>query len=34
VQQALPAIGEDGTTKEVMMPSSVRLAKFEKVGME
>jgi NADH-quinone oxidoreductase subunit H len=34
VQQAVPAIGEDGTAKEVMMPSSVRLAKFEKVGME
>jgi NADH-quinone oxidoreductase subunit H len=34
VQQALPAIGEDGKAKEVMLPSSVRLAKFEKVGTE
>jgi len=34
VRQALPAIGEDRTTKEVMLPSSVRLTKFEKGNVE
>jgi NADH-quinone oxidoreductase subunit H len=34
VQQPMSAIADDGTTKEVMLPSSVRLAKFEKVGIE
>jgi len=34
VQQARPTVTEDGRTKEVMLPSSVRLAKFEKVSAE
>ncbi len=34
IQQALTAVMEDGRTKEVMLPSSVRLAKFEKVSAE
>ena len=34
VQQALPAVAKDGVAKEVILPSSVRLAKFEKVSAE
>ena len=34
VLQALPAVAKDGVAKEVMLPSSVRLAKFEKVSAE
>jgi NADH-quinone oxidoreductase subunit H len=34
VQQPMTAIADDGTTKQVIMPTSVRLAKFEKVSAE
>ena len=34
VQQPMTAITDDGTTKQVVMPTSVRLAKFEKVNVE
>ncbi|HEV2581078.1 MAG TPA: NADH-quinone oxidoreductase subunit NuoH [Ktedonobacteraceae bacterium] len=34
VQQPMTAINDDGTTREVMLPTSVRLAKFEKAGVE
>ena len=34
VLQALPAVAKDGVAKEVMLPSSVRLAKFEKVSAD
>jgi NADH-quinone oxidoreductase subunit H len=34
VQQTIPAVAQDGTKKEIMLPSSVRLAKFEKVNVE
>ncbi len=34
VQQPMTAISDDGTTREIMLPTSVRLAKFEKVASE
>ncbi len=34
VQQPMTAITDEGTTKQVVMPTSVRLAKFEKVNVE
>jgi NADH-quinone oxidoreductase subunit H len=34
VQQTIAAVAQDGTRKEIMLPSSVRLAKFEKVNVE
>jgi NADH-quinone oxidoreductase subunit H len=34
VQQPMTAVTDDGTTREIMLPTSVRLAKFEKVSAE